>query len=35
MTQNSNPYENAVSERTNGILKQEFDGTFKRNILDK
>lgn len=24
MTQNSDPYENAVSERINGILKQEF-----------
>ncbi|POS01676.1 integrase-like protein, partial [Flavobacterium croceum DSM 17960] len=24
MTQNSDPYENAVAERTNGILKQEF-----------
>ncbi len=24
MTQNSNPYENAVAERINGILKQEF-----------
>jgi putative transposase len=28
MTQNSYPYENAVAERTNGILKQEF-------IIDK
>ena len=25
MTQNSDPYENAVAERINGILKQEFD----------
>ena len=25
MTQNSYPYENAVAERINGILKQEFD----------
>ena len=25
MTQNSDPYENAVAERVNGILKQEFD----------
>jgi putative transposase len=25
MTQNSNPYENAVTERINGILKQEFN----------
>jgi putative transposase len=25
MTQNSDPYENAVTERINGILKQEFD----------
>jgi transposase InsO family protein len=24
MTQNSDPYENAVAERINGILKQEF-----------
>ncbi len=24
MTQNSDPYENAVAERVNGILKQEF-----------
>jgi transposase InsO family protein len=24
-TQNSSPYENAVAERINGILKQEFD----------
>ncbi len=28
MTQNSDPYENAVAERINGILKQEF-------IIDK
>ena len=26
MTQNSDPYENAVAERINGILKQEFYG---------
>ena len=25
MTQNSDPYENAVAERINGVLKQEFD----------
>jgi len=25
MTQNANPYENAVAERINGILKQEFN----------
>lgn len=25
MTQNSDPYENAVIERVNGILKQEFN----------
>ena len=25
MTQNSDPYENAVAERINGILKQEFN----------
>ena len=25
MTQNSDPYENAVAERINGILKQDFD----------
>jgi hypothetical protein len=25
MTQNSDPYENAVAERINGILKQKFD----------
>lgn len=25
MTQNSDPYENALAERINGILKQEFD----------
>ena len=25
MTQNSDPYENAVAERLDGILKQEFD----------
>ncbi|WP_426478579.1 IS3 family transposase [Chryseobacterium sp. CBSDS_008] len=25
MTQNSDPYENAIAERVNGILKQEFD----------
>jgi transposase InsO family protein len=25
MTQNSDPYENAVAERVNGILKQEFN----------
>ncbi|MDQ1096927.1 transposase InsO family protein [Chryseobacterium sp. SORGH_AS909] len=25
MTQNADPYENAVSERINGILKQEFN----------
>jgi len=24
MTQNSDPYENAIAERVNGILKQEF-----------
>jgi putative transposase len=24
MTQNTDPYENAVTERINGILKQEF-----------
>lgn len=24
MTQNSDPYENAIAERINGILKQEF-----------
>jgi hypothetical protein len=24
MTQNSDPYENALAERINGILKQEF-----------
>lgn len=25
MTQNSDPYENAVAKRINGILKQEFN----------
>lgn len=32
MTQKSNPYENAVAERVNGILKQEFGlhETFKK-----
>ncbi|WP_333596954.1 integrase core domain-containing protein [Chryseobacterium flavum] len=25
MTQNSDPYENAIAERVNGILKHEFD----------
>ena len=42
MTQNSDPYENAVAERINGILKQEFDidkfnvGTkLRRKIVDE
>ena len=37
MTQNSDPYENAVAERINGILKQEFiiDNTTKRLIFFK
>ena len=35
MTENSDPYENAIAERVNGILKQEFsigDG-FKNHLL--
>ncbi len=28
MTQNSDPYENKVAERINGILKQEFRSTY-------
>lgn len=35
MTQNSDPYENAIAERVNGILKQEFsigDG-FKNHLI--
>ena len=42
MTQNSDPYENAVAERINGILKQEFDidkfdveTKIKRKIVDE
>ena len=42
MTQNSDPYENAVAERVNGILKQEFDidkydvdTKLKRKIVDE
>ena len=34
MTQNSDSYENAVAERLNGILKQEFD-TDKYNVETK
>lgn len=33
MTENSDPYENAVAERVNGILKDEFDlGRTFQNI---
>ena len=33
MTQNSDPYENAVAERINGILKQEFNiDKFNRDL---
>lgn len=33
MTQNSDPYENAVAERVNGILKQEFMiDTYEQSI---
>jgi transposase InsO family protein len=33
MTQNSDPYENAVAERVNGILKQEFKiDTFNKDL---
>lgn len=42
MTQNSDPYENAVAERINGILKQEFDidkydveTQLRRKIVDE
>ena len=42
MTQNSDPYENAVAERINGILKQEFDidkynveTILRRRIVDE
>ena len=42
MTQNSDPYENAVAESINGILKQEFDidkydlkTTLRRKIVDE
>lgn len=42
MTQNSDPYENAVAERINGILKQEFDIdkydmeiSLKRKLIDE
>ena len=42
MTQNSDPYENAVAERINGILKQEFnidkfdvETKIKRKIVEK
>lgn len=42
MTQNSDPYENAVAERINGILKQEFDIdkydmeiSLKRKLVDE
>lgn len=42
MTQNSDPYENAVAERINGILKQEFDidkhnvkTLLRRKIVDE
>jgi hypothetical protein len=42
MTQNSDPYENAVAERINGILKQEFDidkydmeTKLRRKIVDE
>lgn len=38
MTQNGNPYENAVAERVNGILKYEFllvDGFTDENIATK
>ena len=42
MTQNSDPYENAVAERINGILKQEFDidkhnveTSLRRKIVDE
>jgi len=42
MTQNSDPYENAVAERINGILKQEFDidkynmeTKWRRNLVDE
>ncbi|VEH98659.1 hypothetical protein [Kaistella antarctica] len=42
MTQNSDPYENAVAERINGILKQEFDidkynveTKLRRRIVDE
>ena len=33
MTQNSDPYENAVAERINGILKQEFNiDKYNKNL---
>ena len=32
MTEKYDPYENAIAERVNGILKQEFD--IARNIKD-
>ncbi|MCJ7932637.1 MAG: integrase core domain-containing protein [Chryseobacterium sp.] len=42
MTQNSDPYENAVAERINGILKYEFDidkhninNALRRKIVDE
>ena len=42
MTQNSDPYENAVAERVNGILKQEFEidkfeveTSLRRKIVDE
>ena len=35
MTQNSDPYENAIAERINGILKQEFDIDKHNQSLDK
>lgn len=38
MTQNADPYENAVAERINGVLKQEFmidKYNYKREIIQK
>ncbi|VXB43639.1 hypothetical protein CHRYSEO8AT_260085 [Chryseobacterium sp. 8AT] len=38
MTQNSYPYENAITERINGILKQEFNiinTTWKQNLKER
>jgi transposase InsO family protein len=32
MTQNSDPYENAVAERINGILKQEFIDKYNLDL---